>query len=81
MMDLLLFFPRAKQNCGPVVGVPDVSVVGVDVEAELDVAERIQLSLYGREGGPGLPEDVKKMPLDGVWCPSGGFLDTVLPGE
>ena len=32
MMDLLLFFPRAKQNCGPVVGVPDVSVVGVDVE-------------------------------------------------
>ena len=56
-------------------------VDGGSQRLELDVAERIQLSLYGREGGPGLPEDVKKMPLDGVWCPSGGFLDTVLPGE
>ena len=58
-------------------------VDGGSQRLELDVAERIQLSLYGREGGPGLPEDVKKMPLDGfgALCPSGGFLDTVLPGE
>ena len=40
-------------------------VDGGSQRLELDVAERIQLSLYGREGGPGLPEDVKKRPLDG----------------
>ena len=51
MMDLLLFFPRAKQNCGPVVGVPDVSVVGVDVEV----------------GGEGLGSSSPRfMPLRGV---------------
>ena len=55
-------------------------VDGGSQRLELDVAEKIQLSLYGREGGPGLPEDVKKMPLRGGFMPIGRVLGYCSPG-
>lgn len=45
-------------------------VDGGSQRLELDVAEKEVL---------GCP--IMKRPLDGALCPSGGFLDTVLPGE
>ena len=56
---------RSESNCSPVVGVPGADGV-VDPEENPRWLGAVQDWRWMSNGGPGLPEDVKKKPLDGV---------------